>query len=638
MPIATNPETGETVYLNAEGQWAPAPTAVNPETKQSLVFDGKDWTPVAAKSKGALGYVDDAVRSLAQGATFGFADELAAAGNTLPLVGTGKSYKENLASEATRNEQIPGAIKYPGEIAGAVAGTVAAGPATGAMSAVTRLAKLPSFVRATLAGGAGGAAFGAGEAEPGLENRVAGSAQGALLGTGLGAAAYPVAQGVAAIYRAFRPRGQAAAELGRALRRDEMTPADLASEATRLAGVRPGVATLADAGGENVRGLVERIAQTPGAGRTQVIPALTDRQRFQAGRLSVDLEGLTGSRRTAVEAVEQTMADRMALARPLYQDAMDFNAREVPEIVDAFRNATASGFGADVLRSKAFGNVLETDYGISDPMQAPLMAVIDVWKKAVDDLGGSLARTGHNNAARVVGDMRNRVVSVVDQHNPAYKAARDAWAGPTQYLEALEHGRGILKQSADDVRQTIAGLSPSEREAYVTGALAGIFKKMGDDGARMPDLTKYLRSPQAREKIAALMPTPEAAQQWAQRLDFEVQLSELTSRSLGNSRTAVRQAEQNASHEIAADLMMNAFMGSPPAHLMRHFITRLPTAVRDTVRSRSDRALADILLNPDAIGSAHLADTLARAHSQAAPPSALRGAIPANAASSTLEP
>ena len=41
---------------------------------------------------------------------------------------------------------------------------------------------------------------------------------------------------------------------------------------------------------------------------------------------------------------------------------------------------------------------------------------------------------------------------------------------PTSYLDALEAGRGILKDSADDVRATLAGLSPSEREAYVTGS------------------------------------------------------------------------------------------------------------------------------------------------------------------------
>src|SRR5207247_11300630 len=119
---------------------------------------------------------------------------------------------------------------------------------------------------------------------------------------------------------------------------------------------------------------------------------------------------------------------------------------------------------------------------------------------------------------------------------------------------------------------------------------------------------------------AARMPTPEAAAKWADRLDFEVKLSELTGRALGNSRTAVRQAEQDASHEVAADLVMDAFLGSPPAHLLRHFLTRLPTKVRDTVRSRSDRALADVLLNPNAVGSAELANIFSVAELISAPP------------------
>src|SRR6185369_17525485 len=81
---------------------------------------------IPAPSKGVLGHVDDAVRSLAQGATFGFADELAAAGNTLPIIGTGKSYEENLADEKARNAAIPAAVKIPGEVAGAVGSAVAA--------------------------------------------------------------------------------------------------------------------------------------------------------------------------------------------------------------------------------------------------------------------------------------------------------------------------------------------------------------------------------------------------------------------------------------------------------------------------------------------------------------------------------
>jgi hypothetical protein len=266
------------------------------------------------------------------------------------------------------------------------------------------------------------------------------------------------------------------------------------------------------------------------------------------------------------------------------------------------------------------------------------MVIIDAWKKAADDTAQGLARSGYGNAARVVGDMKNRVVSVVDQYNPAYKAARDAWAGPTRYLDALEQGRRVTKDSADDVRATLSGLGNSEREAYVTGALASIFGKMGNDPARLGDMTKYLRSPQMRAKVAALMPDDAAREAWNKRLDFEVGASELTGRALGNSATARRQAEQDATHELAADLVMGAFAGAPPVHFLQKFLGMLPTKIRDTVRSRSDRALAGLLTDPNAVGTGEMARILSGAQPYSVPPSALGGVLPANAVGATREP
>jgi hypothetical protein len=82
---------------------------------------------------------------------------------------------------------------------------------------------------------------------------------------------------------------------------------------------------------------------------------------------------------------------------------------------------------------------------------------------------------------------------------------------------------------------------------------------------------------------------------------------------------------------------MDAFLGSPPAGLLRRFLTALPTQVRDKVRSKSDRLLADLLLNPNSVGSAELARIMSQSELSSAPPSVLRGAIPANAVNSVVE-
>ena len=615
MATATNPQTGETVYLNDAGAWVPAPTAKNPQTGEELLFDGKGWQPKAApaQSKGVLGYVDDAVRSVANGITFGYAGEFAAkmdevtgrSGKSLSSLVTGESaYEANLKREKARDAQIPAGIAIPGQIAGNVATAVLAAPAAGAAAAATGLRALPQWARYAGAGAGMGALQGSGDAEPGLENRATGAATGGAVGAFVGGAAPSVVRGVSntfqSVKNAFSPQAGVAQDLSRAILRDGDTPQALAQRAGQLAADRPGVATLADAGGENVKGLVERVAQTPGAGRTQVVPSLTVRQQGQMMRLSDDLGKMTGTSRTAHQAIEETMAARKADAKPLFDKAMDFNARAVPEIETAWQRETGSGWGKSVLDGPDFKKSLQTEYGIKETSVAPLMVQIKLWKEEVDGLIGEAVRAGNSKRAAVLGEMRDRVVKTVDQHNPAYSQARAAWAGPSKYMEAIEDGRGILGKnvSAEEMAPRFAAMSSAEQEAYRIGAVSALRAKMGNDPAKMADMTKYVRSPEMRAKITAIMPDKEAADAWLRKLDFEVSTSELTGRALGNSATARRLAEQQDAEGIVGDLVMTALSGSPAVSIWRRALTAVPNKVRDTLRSRTDAGLATALTEP----------------------------------------
>jgi hypothetical protein len=53
MPIIANPDTGEVKFLDAQGNLQPAKTAINPETKQLLAYDGgtDTWLPVTSHGK-----------------------------------------------------------------------------------------------------------------------------------------------------------------------------------------------------------------------------------------------------------------------------------------------------------------------------------------------------------------------------------------------------------------------------------------------------------------------------------------------------------------------------------------------------------------------------------------------------------
>jgi len=601
MPIATN-EKGETLYLGDDGAWKPAQIAENPETKERLAFDGKSWSPLPAQkpSKGVLGYVDDAVRSVANGLTFGYMDELAAKADE--ITGRAGTYEQNLAKERARDKAIPAAIAIPGEIAGAVGSTILAAPAVGVGAAAAGLSKLPTVAKFAGLGAAEGALAGSGNATEG--ERMQGAATGAMIGAPLGAAVpyatRAIAKGANAVRNAVSPEANVSADLARAIARDADDPASLMARANNASIERPGIATLADAGGENVRGLVERVAQTPGAGRTQVVPALTQRQQGQAMRLSGDLKNLTGTSRSAVEAVSETIAARAQAAKPLYDEAFAVDIASNPQVTEAFLNEISTGWGKSILNSGTLKKTLQTEYGITEtPGPQHLMAVIDAWKKAADDI--MRAEPG-SNKSRVLQQMLGRVLPAVDAANPAYAQARAAWSGPSRYLDAIDSGRNILspKESAEAFAARFKSLSPAEQEAERIGAVSAIIGRMGNDSAKLGDMTKYLRSPEVRGKIAALMPTDEAAQSWARKLDFEVGSSEMTGRALGNSATYRRMAERQDAENLAGDLVIDALTGSPQS-IVKQLFQAGPKWLRDTMRSRADALLADVLTNPGQI-------------------------------------
>jgi hypothetical protein len=581
-------------------------------------------------SKGALGYVDDVVRSLASGVTLGWADEFAAKADE--LTGRGGTYEQNLKRERARDEQIPSSISIPGQIGGAVAGTIAAAPLVAGTRAAGALSRLPSAIRFGGLGATGGAVAGAGDAESG--QRLGGAATGAVTGGVLGAATPSIVRGVSrvagGVRNAFKPRAQAAADLSRAITRDDTTPAALLSRAQQLRQVRPGVATLADAGGENVRGLVERVAQTPGAGRTTVVPALTGRQQGQAIRLSSDLRSLTGTSRSAMQAMRETMDSRANAARPLYRAAYEqfdapLNTPELErllsadEVSKAVQSAIVKARGRSISDGFTGGfnaKMQMTPAGLSKTagpdrrVAFPNLQLWDYAKRELDDMASSAARAGKNNEASYIGGLSRQLRNELDNlttdpatGQSAYRAARDAWSGPTAYLDAIEQGRNVLSRnmSAEEMTAAFRELSTAEQSAFREGAISSIISKMGNDPAQMADMTKYLRSPEMRAKIAAIMPTPDAAQRWMQRLDFEVSSSQLAGRSLGNSATARRLAEQEDAKNIVGDLVMDAMSGGSSVSLLRRAVGAGPRWLRDTLRSRSDRVLADTLINPQSM-------------------------------------
>ena len=87
MPISHNKQTGETLYLNEQGQWQPAKVVTHPQTGEKLAFDGAEWKPVKKKAKKEptmMDEVDGAISSFLNTAVpFGLNDTIGGYGRML---------------------------------------------------------------------------------------------------------------------------------------------------------------------------------------------------------------------------------------------------------------------------------------------------------------------------------------------------------------------------------------------------------------------------------------------------------------------------------------------------------------------------------------------------------------------------
>lgn len=628
-----------------------------------------------AKKSPDVGVGRSLVRSINDGLYMGFADEISAAASATlqPIIAMGADgdtwkdrYDQNVSGErailSAAREQHPVVSAVGGAAGGLLPALATAGTSTvpSAGGAITRAAnQLPkpaiadSVIDGALQGAAYGGVYGAGSGEGNLLERMPSAAEGALVGGAVGGAVPAVVGGAKAAYTAATsPERSALHQVERALERDGITAAQFAQKADDLQQRYPGAALPADAGGENVRGLLERVAQTPGAGRTQVIPALTERQQAQPQRITDTLQDLAsgpaavpaaekvsgstdlvpfigspvawtrserdtvrnaaddiskvagGNRRSAFKAVEEAMAQRAKAAQPLYEKAyqepvpwsMELEALfKRPVMQEAYKGAErrAANEGRDL-----YGKFLDLkDDGTFTVTSVPSTGDLDFVKKYLDSKVGTLEKSGDFGEARVIKGIRTKLLDMMDTASPTYREARAAWAGPSRFIEAVDDGRAIMSRniSAEELGANLSKMSPSELEGYRIGAVSSIINKMGNDPAKMADMTKYLRSSEMRAKVAAMLPDDAARERWNSMLDFEVGASAMAGRSLGNSATARRAAEMTDADGVAGDLVLSALAGSPVGGLFSQFVNKAGRGLRDTLRSSSDRAVANAL-------------------------------------------
>jgi hypothetical protein len=538
----------------------------------------------------------------ARWATFGLTDPVAAGTHALAQRSMGNPeswgdlYNEKLAALRGQSENFATAHPYANAAAATAGALTAGGPrALPPQSVAAPAAAAPS---ASLFGRMGlGATTGAGiGAAGGLSNSQntdalgmakdagLGAVGGAAVGGAVPAGAAVLARPVSALARMIVPNAVQNQGTGLLASRMAQDAAAGGPNATAIdtglnaAGGSP--LSIADLGGENVQALAGRLARTQGELREIATQFLADRNAGMAPRLiqSID-QNLSGG--NAFQAAGSLMAQRKADAGPLYQAAYAYDALN-PDTIAAggeldnmmsrpsMQNAAqrAMSIAQEEGRDPTSLGITFNEAGDPKFEKVPSWQTLDYVKRGLDDVVNQsrdplTGRLVLDEAGNAVNSTRKAFLNFLDENNPPYAAARQAWAGPTESLAAMKQGQNFRQMRPELIDQQLSRMSPSEQEFFRLGAADSLRTAVGQTGTASPligsNAVNNRGADYLQQQLRPLFPSDDAFNRFTQNASNENLIFANTNRFVGNSATAARVAEDRAAAGHGASTLANLF-------------------------------------------------------------------------------
>lgn len=567
--------------------------------------------------------VDAAVRGAADIASFGTADEIAAAADSVTgLSGERGNYSGNLEYQRAQD-------RYDAEVnpvargAGQIAGGIATGVATAPKAAARWWGRL---AQNSLLGGVYGGAYGFGSGEDGFTTRgdsaltagrdglVIGAAIPAAMATARGgynfmkATAAPAAN---AMRSATNPSSNALRLTNRALARDGLTPEDAAVKMQRAIEAGDDSMMLMDVAGDNTQRLGKYAANIPGQGAQKIQTAVHDRQLAQPERVIAAIQDGLDDPGRYFSTVDDIIAQRQTASKPLYEKAWNTPVRFTHKLEgllgrgkvmrDALKRARDLGEAEGIPSKQFFAKI--ADDGSYTVESVPDAKQWDLMKRSLDDIienEKTILPNGTeklSNLGRIVSGIKREMLDEIDRVNPDYAAARKVYSSSSESLEAIEEGKKLLDADPELARRKLADLSEGDKQLM----RLGLSKALTDRIQRVKDGANTVRaifaSPKHRAVLKEAFPDEKSFAGFEEAMVREAQKAKTKNAIQGNSSTARQMIDAADAQGMDETLLTSLASGGIKGAALAVVRKALSRAV--VVNEATAKELANILTTSD---------------------------------------
>jgi len=516
--------------------------------------------------------VEEAGRAVAQGATFGFADELEAALRTGRISGPEYEKLRNQlrAQQGQFGQDYPN-VKTPLELAGGVivpvGGYQAAKRAeTGMQAMLAGQGLRGQIARGTAVGAATGALSGAGYATKDTGEE---AVKGSIFGGALGGTVPVAIKGAGSVIRnVLNASGvgdqQVAASkiLSNYLQKDNLTPNEAMAALDELRRIGVPNATLADLG-ENLRGLAYNAYAVSSKAKTGTQNFLESRlidQKNDVVKALADKAGLDINV-NGYERLNKLIEDQSAAAKKAYPAAYskEVYAKDFRQFMDrdVFKKAYKEAVDRADVRGETLPalDVLLSDRRVpTDVMHQIKIGLDRVIEKETDAVTGKV--TGYG---RDVIQVKNDFNKLLTQKNDAYKIANEKFADSAKIQDAFQMGQKYQKLDVKEAAAKIKEFNPAQKESFRMGMMADINNRAGD--FKGGDFTRQVFKSDNQKALARLaFEDQNKYNEFSQFIKAIDEQGKTAKKVIGGSPTAERLVTQQNAGEIA-QIAQNAARG-----------------------------------------------------------------------------